>query len=134
MTILTRFYKLTFLCKLLLICLLGTSTVTAADTVWIVTIDTMNHEPLQLIEPVIVGDANSSGYIDIDDVMYLQEYIFLGGQSPPVYSSVRIRFAYIDSTQVVMENGVPIKNLVDEGTLRGHRFGQVSGQEWNDSL
>jgi hypothetical protein len=101
----------------------------AADTVWLETVDTMNHELLELREPVLVGDADNSGDIDIDDVVYLFEFIFQGGQSPPVYPSVQIRFAYTDSTRLVIENGVPIKNLLDEGNLRGHRFGEISGQE-----
>ena len=34
----------------------------------------------------IVGDADGSGYIDIDDVVYLIEYIFVNGPEPiPVY-------------------------------------------------
>jgi hypothetical protein len=36
-------------------------------------------------EPVICGDADGSGSIDVDDVVYLVNYIFTGGPAPDPY-------------------------------------------------
>jgi len=36
----------------------------------------------KVVEPSICGDADNSGMVDIDDVMYLVDYIFLGGPAP----------------------------------------------------
>jgi len=37
---------------------------------------------LQCAEPYVVGDTNASGFIDIDDIVYLIDYIFTGGPYP----------------------------------------------------
>lgn len=105
----------------------------AADTVWI-TKDSVEHsEWLPLGDSVLVGDANGSGFIDIDDMMYLQEYIFLGGQAPMIYHTVDIYFKWTGECGIVLDStGWPIDWIYKGRT--GTRFGQVSGQEWNDSL
>jgi len=35
----------------------------------------------------LCGDANSSGYVDIDDIIFLIDFIFTGGPPPDPYSS-----------------------------------------------
>jgi hypothetical protein len=111
--------------------LIGTSTL-AADTVWVVTIDTSFSTRYELPEPVVVGDDNGSGHIDMDDVIYKLDYIFSNGPAPLVGRSVDIMFAFIDSTQEIQENCETIKVL--QHKIRGKHFGLVSEREWNDSL
>ena len=36
-------------------------------------------------DPVVCGDADSSGSVDVDDVVYLVNYIFTGGPAPNPY-------------------------------------------------
>lgn len=104
----------------------------AADTVWVVTIDTSFSTRYELPDSVVIGDANGSQSIDMDDVIYLLEFIFNNGQRPFVGRSVIIKFAFIDSTQEMHENCETIKIL--QHKIRGKHFGQVSGQEWGDTL
>lgn len=47
--------------------------------------DTIDHTMTE--EPCTVGDADGSGGIDIDDVVYLINYIFSGGPTPDPYGS-----------------------------------------------
>jgi hypothetical protein len=35
-----------------------------------------------LANPFLIGDANGDGVIDVADVMYLINYLFIGGSSP----------------------------------------------------
>jgi hypothetical protein len=37
---------------------------------------------IQVIAPILAGDADNDGVIDISDAVYVVEYIFAGGQSP----------------------------------------------------
>lgn len=33
--------------------------------------------------PFPCGDANGSGFVDIDDVIFMADYLFVGGNRPP---------------------------------------------------
>jgi len=60
--------------------------------------DTMSFE----IVSYICGDANVSNYIDIDDAVYIVNYIFAGGPEPTVYASGDADCSgYIDIDDVV---------------------------------
>lgn len=117
---------------LILIFLIG-SVCAAQDTVWI-TKDSLEHtEWLSLIDSVMVGDANGSGAIDMDDVIYLLEHIFNNGPSPFVGRTADIYFKWTGECGVVLDStGWPIDWIFKGRT--GNRFGQVSGQEWGDTL
>ena len=116
---------------MILIFLIGT-TVMAADTVYVETKDTSHTWWLPLGDSVLVGDADGSGNIDMDDVMFLLEYIFQNGQSPMVYRTVDIYFDYIDSTMALMDSCNPVATY--DINCFGKHFGLVSGQEWGDTL
>jgi hypothetical protein len=112
---------------IILMFLIGTSCL-AADTVWVETRDTTHTEWLPLADSVLVGDANGSGNIDMDDVIFLLEFIFQDGQSPMIYHTVDVYFDYTDSTQVVMDSCIPVATY--EHNCHGTRFGKVSQQPW----
>lgn len=118
---------------IILIFLIGT-TVMAADTVWN-TKDSIEHsEWLPLDDSVLVGDVDGSGNIDMDDVMFLLEFIFQNGQAPMTYYTVDIYFKWTAECGTVMDSlpGWPIDWIYKGRTET--RFGQVSGQEWGDTL
>jgi len=48
----------------------------------LVCITVINCQP-----PIICGDADASGAVDIDDVVYVIQYIFAGGSQPDPYES-----------------------------------------------
>lgn len=70
-----------------------------------------NYASLQQIDSdiwfsFIWGDADGSGNIDIDDVVYLIEYIFQGGPAPPIYDMGdfdRNFFVDVDDVTALME-------------------------------
>jgi hypothetical protein len=55
----------------------------------VVIIDNLGHVGWDMvkIELILIGDADGSGEIDIDDVVYLIQYIFSGGTPPVFYES-----------------------------------------------
>jgi hypothetical protein len=75
----------------------------SAQTLMAVAADYCHADTLEFtVYSYICGDANSSGYVDIDDIVYLIEYIFGGGERP----------VPIESADCDCQSGVDIDDLV----------------------
>jgi hypothetical protein len=107
----------------------------ASDTVWVESDTTIWRNWMPLGDSVLVGDADGSQEIDMDDVVFLLEYIFGEGQSPMIYRSVDLYEYVHESYHVIISTDSTGEYKVEVFPhRRSTRFGQVSGQQWNDSL
>ena len=119
---------------MILIFLLGTS-VMAVDTVYVEVFDTTMHDIwLPLSHPIQSADADGSGAVDIDDVVYLMEYIFANGPEPYTYWTVDLFIYKHKSYHVIIDTTGGEYDVQVFPHEYSRRFGEVSGQEWNDSI